>query len=633
MTSLTTLPAQLNVIINGQPITIDTKDILGDGGEGIVFKVKVSGRVLAGKIIHPSMRSAVRVRKLEAQIQRRPPMTHRAIAPLHLIQDASTALVIGMCMEMVNPDSYDDLVWWMKDEFRKTNKIDFQDVCWIFLEIREELEALHKAGYIIGDFNPGGIKVMKKHLWADANQMQRIKFLDADCVEFDSHCCPVFSIAYLDYKLAPHIKDIGAKRTFSEWSDYFAFDAMFYQALTTANVYDDGWHDRYDAPKMRLIHGLTVLHPEVEYPDEAVPIDQLPTGFQKHFQDSFLKGERRLFPLDVLQQALGLQVQLSARPFAPTTQHLKVNVYQKLLQSPGDILDFYVSGGVITLLVSEVNLYVYTYFEGITRQVGTLTRNPKSIYQLMDSEHVLETQVSNRPQTTVTIYHVPSGIRSEPMTLVGAKGMPIAGGGNGHFYSASGFYLYGAPVEKPAIGAALHTVSPNAALLCDPLTGNAVVWSRIGAHYSWFFVRNDHAYDAQITPLDDTETMEDIAAIWGSSTVLVVRLTEYKGAKRTRLDEVTLSSSWDREERLLFNRVMDGEVFRPLNGIAYAHQNGMASILYATQAGIIRESLNTGANQVFASTKGLVRKGDSLRFYRDGLIAVNNAGQIHYLSL
>lgn len=630
------LPPALKVRIDGSVYTLDTTSPIGDGGEAVVIKQSINGKNYAIKIIHPIMRNPARVRKLEAQINRKPPLPDRAVKPLKPVYDAMTNELIGHCMELIQIDRYDDLGWWFKKQFRKDNNIEFKDICSVFYELKMELDAIHKAGYVIGDFNPGCVLILKKQFWNKNNEYKRLRIVDTDTMEFDQFPCAVYSMSWFDFKNIKNIKDLGKKRIYTPETDAFSFDALFFEALTTAGVYD-GFHDLYDGHKARMERGLTILHPDVEYPDDAVPFDSLPKDFQTQFEEVFVKGMRRLVTEQAFMNALGLKIQPTLQARQTAVQYSKdVRVYQEVLKGMGDIIDFIVNGNTIHALVKDKDVFKYVIcYEGNNQQFVIPNTSNTNYYRILDAGFIIEIPYSIQDGQVIQLRACAVHDKNwfTITTMNGLKGQPIVSGGHGMLLTAAKNYIVAKELEDLESGfEQKHMVNQNAVIKTDPVTGNTMGYIRTGMNYNWFFMRGVLSYDVDLSELENTETMKDVAVFYSENTALVVRLTEFKGALRTRFDEISLSAS-HQNNRLLFSRLVDNEMFKPLSSMVYARPNSSNSIIfYAGNNGIVKENLISGEVKVFQQTQKLVRKGSHLRFYKDGLAVIED-DKIAYISM
>ena len=632
----TSIPDRLEILFKKKRFVLDKNSIIGDGGEGVLYSLAHEGKNWAIKIIYPHMRTAARMNKLTAMIGRKPSLPNRTVKPLDVITDAQTTKVIGLAMELVDIDKYDKLIWWFKDSYRTANQITFEDICHVFYELLDELERIHNAGYVIGDFNPGGILILKKQFWNDKNANNRIKLVDADSMEFDNFPCVVFSLAWFDYKLAPVLKDLGKDKIYSKLSDYFSFDALFFQALTRAGVYD-GFHPMYTDVKNLMTRGLTVLHKDVEYPDYAVDYKVLPPDFVTHFTKSFVDGERKLFPKNVLGKAIGLKVDLTQLP--PQIVDLPMKTFNILLENIGNIVDFVIIGDEIHLLCEQNNVYYYLVKQGSKLQKYDIVSQIHYVnISILNPYYILIKNNTGKLANTLAefeIYDVKTKTSKGYYTQAGYLGEHLVGGGNGELFTASNNAL----IAQPLVGntyRTLRSVNSFTRIKSDPGSGNVVGYMRSGMSYLFFFKRDNNVYDVYLDQLEQGETMQpdDFCALWGKNSALLIRFTTHQGSRRTLITEVNLSATFVGDERIIGQtRIYKDELFNPINSAAYVVHSNQSYIFYATQAGVMRENLHTSETKLFQNTKRVATKGDTLRFWNNVLLLIKPTGKVITISL
>jgi hypothetical protein len=633
----------IQVIYANETFTIKTDQLINQGGEAMVFEVQHSklGR-RAIKIIHLAMRSGERFKKLIAQIKRKPPLPSRTVSPDELVYDANNPKdVIGFGMEYIDISQYEQLIWWTKQEHRLSNQITFDDIVNVMYEVREEFEEAHDGGYLYGDFNPKGILVLKKKFWTKANQGKRVKIVDADACVFDGYVCEVFTLEYLDPRLWPKIKQKALNYVeYDEASDNWAFMAIFFQVITTVCPWH-GYHPTWQQNMKALIaRNLTVLHQKegVEYPPNAVPLDQLPLPFQQYFKDIQLNNKRYLIGEDILADALGIasKVNISTRPAAAPVPVTTAVSHQYFFKDLGLILDFFVSGSVIHVLaISNDGKYMYiTYFNGNVDYYQIHDVQLGHTYRILSDGFVSEVDPTQIKASVAPfrVYNIKTKAYREEMSATGIKRYAVVAGGNGRLHMLSGGRVQFRDIQNASDIYPGHTVGKNSDVKADIVSGNQAGYNLNGLTYSWFFTRKRLSYDIPISPLRDTEFMTNWDVLWGDNSALLVRQTEYQGNVQTRLDEVELTSA-NVSQRIIGRPItLDELLFRPINGAAYIRddQDG-SSIIYATPEGIVTHNLLSGDRQALTNTKGLVNSGQALRLYSEGILAIGD-GEVKYIT-
>lgn len=630
-----------DVVYDGVAQHLDNANLLNQGGEAIVFEGKdKSKKAVALKIIHPVMRNGHRFQKLTAQIKRLPPVPKRTVGPEKPVFDSNGKDIIGFGMKLIDIDKYDQLIWWTQQEYRLTNQIDVNDITLVFYEIRQEVEAAAKAGYVYADFNPKGILVLKKEFWDDTNVNDRIRIVDADAAIFDGYKCEVYTLDYLDPRMMPDIINKIGYVNYDKGSDVFAYTAMLLQVLTTIGPWH-GFHKQWQSnPKALAKRNLHVLAPDVEYPTNGVPFDQIPAEYQKYIRSVLVDGKRDLISESVFTSLLGIkghQYNLYARQSTPTVTNANAHS-QLLLKDLGLIVDFFVSGDMIHVLcLDQTGVYRYvTYFNNTTTDQRVVGSQKGANIRILDDGILSE--VSKKPSKVSTApfrtYDMKHKRWRDHMGAISVNKLPIVGGGAGNIYTGSNGYIMVQQYRNTSTLEFGHSIGVASDMISDPVTGNMAGYNKVYNSYNWFFSRNGNTYDIPISPLRDTEFMTKYDVLWGSNSAILVRLTEYQGVQWTRMDEVNLSSRTNGGRIIGTPRMVDEQIFWPLNGAAYMRNetSGESIIIYATNNGVTRENLTTGAINVFDKTQGLVTKGISLRLYKTGLLGIGD-GKVVYITL
>lgn len=644
------LPSIIKIKIGKDTYKLDSKDLIKSGGEASVFLLTLNNNQrVAVKIILPSMRSEHRFMKLQAMVNRNPHPPSKTMKPLSLVTDSSD-VIIGFTMSILERSQYDELSFWLKPDWRDNINIQTADIMSVFAEIRSELTLIHQLGYVIGDFNAGGVLIMKKELWSPANANDRIRFVDVDSFAFDHYPCAVYTLAYLDYKIPHKVSKNGIDlpKGFSAKNDIFAFNALLFEALTNVNVYS-GYSPQIMSvsPKSNFTQGWTVLHPSMEYPDDVnvVPFDSLPNPFQDFFKNAFLTSERVLFPQNFLNGANVTeihQIVTHDRKVAITESPQGFSRLQDLMQAKINdnvhILDVaIVENGVHILYHSDAIPknklgYMALINNSLHEHVFIYNNSKQSDFFIVSAYAVA--QITKKPKLSdVDIYNVRnSGCRSF-VTANGIMGKPVVAGGLNELYVATSMESVVAHtlLSGDSNWRYVQPITPRTSeIKSDVVTGNIAGYTLIMSIYTWLFVRGKNSYNVMLPQLADTETMIDWSVRFVENRACVVRLTEYKGARRMYVDEVNVSSSYTHEERVVNSRLADNEFLKPIDGFEYGlNKQGEGMIFYTTPRGLVKENLTHGQITLFHQTKGIIKQGMKIRRFGDGLIIYSRSNVLY----
>ena len=291
----------MNVCVAGKKLRLDPAQSIGKGGEADVYAIG-GGRAL--KLFkppdHPDLdgdpaaQQAARERLDEHQQKLRafpaglPP---RVVIPHDLVTDPAGKRVLGYTMPQV--DSAEVLLRYGERAFRPG--IGNDGVLEIFRDLHDTVDALHRRGVVIGDFNDLNVLVRDREAY----------LIDADSFQFGAFRCRVFTERFVDPRLcdpaAPHLMLV---RPHDETSDWYAYAAMLMRSFLFVDPYGGVYRPADPAlratPGMRPLKRLTVFHPDVRYPKPAERWDVLPDDLLHYFHAVFVKDQRETFPRALL---------------------------------------------------------------------------------------------------------------------------------------------------------------------------------------------------------------------------------------------------------------------------------------------------------------------------------------------
>ncbi|MDP3727327.1 MAG: hypothetical protein Q8R35_01660, partial [bacterium] len=296
----------MHVFIGTRRIRLDPAKSIGKGGEADVFDIGSDTAVkifkppdhpdLAGELVEQAA-AAERIRehqaKLPALLQLHGRMPDRVILPSELVRGDAAGPLAGYAMPIVR--DAEALLRFGDRAFRDAG-VPNERVGRIFLDLHRTVEALHRSGAVIGDFN-------------DLNVLVRgdLAFLiDTDSFQFGAYLARMFTARFLDPLLAdPAAASLVLAKPYREHSDWYAYAVMLMQSFLFVGPY--GGVYRPKDPKRRLTHDhrplerITVFHPEVQYPKPAVHWRVLPDDLLQYFHRLFERDERGAFPRPLLE--------------------------------------------------------------------------------------------------------------------------------------------------------------------------------------------------------------------------------------------------------------------------------------------------------------------------------------------
>jgi hypothetical protein len=273
------------VYLRGQPVRLEDKDLLGTGGEAQVFEH--AGQAL--KVFHPipaglvGRERALQVVLLELKREKLAcfPRTLPAgvVAPQELLLDHDGA-VVGYTMPKVA--GAEEVRMLANKRFREGVLTD-DDVLTLFERLHDQLTALHAAGVVAGDLNDGNV------LFRGLEPF----LIDADSMQFGPYPCPVGHERTLDPQL--YGVDLLAQPSFTELSDWYAFDVLLFSSLLYVHPYG-GVASRYPTLLRRAEASHSLLRDDVILPRAATMPQALTDDLLDRFHQTF--DESRRVPFD-----------------------------------------------------------------------------------------------------------------------------------------------------------------------------------------------------------------------------------------------------------------------------------------------------------------------------------------------
>ena len=253
----------MNVFVGKQRLRLEARDLLGEGGEGRVYR---NGDRAVKIFTAPS---AAREAKLRAFPRGLPA---GVVGPLELCTDAGGA-VVGFTMHIVEGAS--DIQRLGQRKWRE-GRVDNAAVLGIFRALTATVGALHARGIVVGDLNDGNVVL--------TGAPARTPWLiDADSMQFGGHPCVVAHERTLDPRL--YGVDLGGK--LSTGSDWYALAVLLFSSLLYVHPFG-GAHPSYPTLLRRAEARCSALRGDVKLPGHVrrdVLSDDALAWFERVFED------------------------------------------------------------------------------------------------------------------------------------------------------------------------------------------------------------------------------------------------------------------------------------------------------------------------------------------------------------
>jgi hypothetical protein len=645
----------MDVEIAGKHIRLNQRQVIGAGGEGTVFRVRVGNRTLAVKLYHTP--TTERQEKLTEMVSRSWQLPERKIALPDTIVRAPTGEIVGFGMPLLAGTPV-EVAKLAQKKFRLAQGLSLRQIIKLFLDGAETLEILHRNGLVVGDMNDRNLLFNGQELY----------WIDVDAWQFGRFACPVATEDFL----APELYgfDLSLRPCFRPEHDWYAFAVHLFRSLLLVHPYG-GVHQQVALLTERAAQRLYVLDAAVLYPKIASSPAILSDELLGLFERIFAQGWRGTFPLSLLQayreelltcsackmeypagrkQCPHCQVhaQLLVMPAVASAAGVRVH---EILRTAGNIVYSTVRGGTIYALAHEGSLAVlYTKRDGerLTRRVlfpevvgarYALAANILAI-SLPETE-----PISSEPQ--------PAGNQSDQSGLQKRQSLLCLALEEDQLRAvgtvSTACFLGGSSAMFQGSEAALYTIHNGSllaqTLLADELVGRAQrsvmdqhTWFRVAetgpqtifgyfqvfARQMYWLCHGKASYELALAELAAEERLLDIAVYFGETDLLVRRQTLERGHEYLRSEII------DHQGQLVHQapRIQRKEHPCPaLHGLAYTR--GM--LLHATDDGIVQERVMQRTFKPFSGTKGIVREGMTLIPYHRGLLAIGEQQilQIH----
>lgn len=281
LTSTSSKSAPVRVRIGGKQVELRDDALLGEGGEGRVFRF--GGNAL--KVFY--FPSEARTKKLEAFPLGLP---SEVASPIELAYGypstkGSTHEVAGYVMRLVRGGF--DLGHLGERKFRERTGISANDVIQLFVRLSRLLANLHGKGVVVGDLAGPNVLVERSPGGALTETL-----LDADSMQYARFPCPVAHERYVPPSL--YGVDFARAPAFSPATDHYALAVLACESLLFTHPYG-GVHPGHATLTRRAEARASIFGPGVRLPRQALPIDALDDDWLEWLTQIFERG--RVSPL------------------------------------------------------------------------------------------------------------------------------------------------------------------------------------------------------------------------------------------------------------------------------------------------------------------------------------------------
>lgn len=624
-----------SVIIGNQRYGLDKKDVIGEGGEAIIFNLGKG----ALKLYRNSDKH--REEKLEAFFKANFNLPKNVLYPLELAHDGQ-GRIVGFLMNKLKAGC-DPMAVLGNKNFCIRNEITTKKVIGLFCEMHQSLLDIHKTGIVVGDLNDRNEVLDPTH--------SRVAWIDVDSWQWGLYPCMVGTEAYLSPDL--YGIDLSQAPNFKQEHDWYSFVVLLFRSLLHIHPFRAGIHPQFKSLMARAAKGITVLDADIRYPVIGLPPDIL----SDELTDVLIKYLKRQikdpFPFQQLGKFLDILVECPScglwyagiRKNCPGCQ-VKNIIDMRLRQilagcecetfitTPGKIIFFQIIDTTIYCLADEAGVtYLYKKSKGhnVVKKEMFKTRLGARFGLFGQNLVVCTNPIDEEPE--LFVFDI-TGPKPKPILKTLTKSMA----GGKAVFSCSARYLYhlvGSRIMRAEIfgtsnqllereiiqsleGQTWFTVSSN------PLGPELLVgFYRLFGDLKWFLVKSESEiscsrFEVKLPELTARESLIDLSIKFSDNSVLIIRKTRRSGVDYVHIDVVD-----GQDGQITYSQMAKiGELERYENIHGKAFKKGI--VIHPTDKGVVYEKVMQQQFESLTDSDQFVTGSDSLHIYGDDVLIVTN---------
>lgn len=621
----------------GEIVALDQMPLLGQGGEATV--VGMGNKAI--KIYHQI--DPTRIAKIKKWITH-PPIPY-VCSPQDIVTDAHDN-VVGFAMPLI-PSGHKTVQALCTRSFRNSHpEVSSKFIADLFLNAHATVSKLH-PNIIVGDYND--LNVMFK----DPSML----FIDVDSFQIENFPCVVGTENFLPPEL--YDLNLAIKSYYKPEHDWYAFFVMLIRSLLMTHIYGGSHKDIPTLPK-RALAKVTVFDSSVKYPKIAYHPDLLNNDLRSLADRMFSKGERFVFPAEVLQEYRDSLVECPSchvwhpaeRTSCPqcatiNTQQVqrKVSVtqtdtgkasYREIFTTKGNFIWWkIINARVYAIAIEKGAYYLYkqeSLMESPTKMtLFTTRRNPK--FDLFDKYLVVSPDPSSDELLLLDISgEKPVGyVKKTTDTYDGDR---IFAASRNHLFRIWQGYLYRGthlPSINQFVENQIIAVAKNQTWITANSNGTHIFGFQrffdMCEYFLYRFDRKEHGerYTISFPAFDTAESILDIQVEFWSHYLLCLMKTERKGTTYTRVfvldDEGNILSQYR-------TKALSSDTHRLITGKAFAKPPKTDGIvLHSTDDGVVQQTMaknQMGTFKLFSETEPYISEGNALTIFGNGVMIISN---------
>ncbi len=277
------------VSLDGEEYKLSALQLIGDGGEGKVYKLDASWAL---KLYNEDQPKNARQLELLTSQRLYAGLAEFAAIPAILVKTGE-GKTIGYVMRLL--EGYQPFSVLSSRKFCEQNSLTISWIAWLFWYLHRAISTAHQLGFVIGDLRGDNV-VYKIKTGGARIQENPVRLLDVDSWGIKTGAVN-FPCSAIDLNIA-HPTIIRAKETGQhflasvvQYHDWYAFALLFAKCLIKCDPFHKGLY-RLGNSKTRKLSGITCWHQAVEKtPAENAQLFRFNQALISEFE-SWLSGYR-----------------------------------------------------------------------------------------------------------------------------------------------------------------------------------------------------------------------------------------------------------------------------------------------------------------------------------------------------
>lgn len=521
--------------LNGQDISLNTNDTLGNGGQAVVMKYGDQA-IKVWKVVEPDQS-----RKVEYLLRNPPQLPNTFLFPKSRL--TKQGLLAGYGMNLLPPNFREAGVLFNRT-LRRELKIDTPTLLSIINSARSDIELVHKENIILGDVSGRNVAFV-----VTRNGIKTYWY-DTDSWQVGGFRCPVWT----EFFLCPDLYDQAhkGKVTFTNESDWYSFNTIFFWSLLNVNPYSQ-IHPKYPDFRDRARAGLWLFSSGINYPGLCPHPDTISDDLLHHFDSVFAKHQYLPVTEEEIrkyQQSLiecpscgvfypsyraacpACSIKTQAADFRP------IYGYDSLIKCTGPIIFSKFQGGTLYAISQEKTGLFLSIRPAQSPAIKTFinfdTGSGVYRFDIVGGEY-LAINEDGSDTVFLTPISAPgsSWISSSTSVYLGNRRAAFRGTSQGLLRQIGSSLLHGKiHTQTSSIlddQLPIDLIGGQSWLWADPDGNKIITVSRSFSDYLFQLVVKGSRFEVALPKLEDTDSLQDIVVHFGSSSICIRRIVNRKG--------------------------------------------------------------------------------------------------------